>query len=86
MRKLLKKISVAFASIVMIFMMLPIMPKADTPKEDMTVIYAKVPADWSSPAAWAFDADGNNAFDAWPGEMMDADSQTSVFLGVARQF
>lgn len=77
MRKLLKKISVAFASIVMIFMMLPIMPKADTPKEDMTVIYAKVPADWSSPAAWAFDADGNNAFAAWPGEMMDADSQNS---------
>lgn len=41
--------------------------------EDMTVVYAQVPADWSEPCIWAWADDGTNAFAAWPGGEMDAD-------------
>ncbi len=41
--------------------------------QDITV-YAKVPADWSAPACWAWSApDGTNAFSAWPGQPMEQD-------------
>ena len=30
--------------------------------------------DWENPCAWAWDADGNNAFEAWPGGELEIDS------------
>ena len=36
--------------------------------------YAKLPSDWSAPHLWAWADDGTNAFDAWPGGEMEADS------------
>ncbi len=41
--------------------------------EDMIVIYAQVPGDWEKPCVWAWDDDGNSAFDMWPGGEMDED-------------
>ena len=60
----------------MIVMMMVVfqMPVKAAPAEDMTIIYTQVPQDWKEPCIWAWDEDGNNAFEAWPGETMKADS------------
>ncbi|WP_343247609.1 starch-binding protein [Diplocloster hominis] len=42
--------------------------------EEKVVVYAQVPQDWENPCIWAWDEEGNNAFAAWPGGDMDADS------------
>lgn len=42
-------------------------------EESKTIVYAQVPDDWSEPCLWAWDADGNSAFAAWPGKAMLAD-------------
>lgn len=42
---------------------------------DRNAFYVQVPADWESPCVWAWDSDGNNAFEAWPGEEMEADPE-----------
>lgn len=34
-------------------------------------LYAQVPADWAAPCAWAWTNDGVNAFEAWPGQAME---------------
>ena len=39
--------------------------------QDQIAVVAKVPSDWVDPCAWAWDANGNNAFAAWPGELME---------------
>lgn len=36
-------------------------------------IHAKVPDSWESVNLWAWNKEGTNAFDAWPGEAMSAD-------------
>ena len=41
--------------------------------QDMLTVYASVPQDWAYPCVWAWSSDGTNAFDAWPGEMMEPD-------------
>lgn len=42
--------------------------------EDVIVIYAQVPGEWSQPCVWAWGEDGTGVFDAWPGEKMTADA------------
>lgn len=42
--------------------------------EDMILVYAQVPEDWSNPCLWAWADDGTNAFEAWPGGAMTADT------------
>ncbi|MDO4333594.1 MAG: starch-binding protein [Eubacteriales bacterium] len=44
------------------------------PEEERVAVYVQVPSDWEDPCLWAWDEDGNNAFEAWPGGEMDADS------------
>ena len=73
MRRVSKKVSVFFA---MFFLMISFMPKmifADN-ADDKTIIYVHVPEDWKNPCVWAWDDDGNNAFEAWPGEEAEADT------------
>lgn len=41
---------------------------------DVNIVYAQVPTDWENPCVWTWDADGNSAFEAWPGEEMLADA------------
>lgn len=52
-----------------------IAPKAQLTKaeEDVFIIYAQIPDDWKEPCLWAWNSDGTNAFEAWPGEKMTAD-------------
>lgn len=72
MRKIVQKMSMLLAMIVM--MVVFQVPAKAAPAEDMTIIYTQVPQDWKEPCIWAWDEDGNNAFEAWPGETMKADS------------
>lgn len=61
------------ALLLMILMLLPVMP-AMAEGTDMLVVYASVPADWTNPCVWAWNAEGLNAFAAWPGDMMEPDA------------
>ena len=72
MRKIVQKMSMLLSMIVM--MVVFQVPVKAAPAEDMTIIYTQVPQDWKEPCIWAWDEDGNNAFEAWPGETMKADS------------
>lgn len=72
MRKIVQKMSLLLSMIVM--MVVFQVPVKAAPAEDMTIIYTQVPQDWKEPCIWAWDEDGNNAFEAWPGETMKADS------------
>lgn len=69
MKKLIQKLIRVIPLIAMILFVLPLTGKAE--EEKMVAIQAKVPSDWAEPSIWAWDADGNNAFAAWPGETMD---------------
>lgn len=40
---------------------------------EMIAIHAQVPADWAFPCVWAWNEAGENAFAAWPGDMMEPD-------------
>ena len=47
---------------------------AEEASDGKMIVYAKLPSDWSDPHLWAWADDGTNAFDAWPGGEMEADS------------
>lgn len=69
--KKLAKILAAFMMAATCFFLAPVI--SSNAEEDMRVVYASVPSDWQNPCVWAWDADGNGAFDAWPGGAMKAD-------------
>lgn len=74
MNKLMKRISALLAMMLLVIAMIPNAVKATEVESDEKVaIYVQVPDDWSNPCVWAWDDDGNNAFEAWPGEAADAD-------------
>lgn len=58
--------------VVMFVMMIPSMAFAAEADETKVAINVKVPDDWQNPCVWAWDEDGNNAFEAWPGEECEA--------------
>jgi hypothetical protein len=75
MSKMTKKVS---ALVLMLFMMVMLLPSRvfatqASGTDDKAVIYVQVPTDWENPCIWAWDEDGNNAFDAWPGGETEAD-------------
>ena len=74
MGKYLKRIGTFFTMLLMLTALwsMTAMAAADT---DRNAFYVQVPADWESPCVWAWDSDGNNAFEAWPGEEMEADTE-----------
>lgn len=53
---------------------IPITAFAEEAPDDKILVYAQVPDDWSDPYIWAWDDDGTNAFEAWAGEAMEADT------------
>lgn len=73
MRKIFKKLSLFLTAVVMMLTVLQISVMA-APAEDMTIVYAQVPQDWESPCIWAWDENGNNAFEVWPGGNMETDA------------
>lgn len=77
MTKMLRKLSVYLT--VMAMMLLTVLPMnvqaAETGnKEEMVTVYVQVPQDWEAPHIWAWDEEGNNAFDAWPGAELELDT------------
>ena len=71
MKKLLKLV----ASVLMAVSCLVLLPGAEAmADESNNIVYAQVPQDWENPCVWAWDADGNSAFEAWPGEAMEANT------------
>lgn len=41
---------------------------------DMIAVHAQVPEEWAFPCVWAWNEAGENAFAAWPGDMMEPDA------------
>ncbi len=71
MTKYLKKTAAFFFMFAIAFALLtPIHANAE---EERTAVYVQVPEDWDAPCVWAWDEEGNNAFDAWPGGETEAD-------------
>ena len=74
MNKLTKRISALLAMMLLVIGMIPNAVKAtEVESNEKVAIYVQVPEDWSDPCVWAWDDDGNNAFEAWPGGETDAD-------------
>lgn len=48
-------------------------PMSANAEEERSVVYVQVPEDWQLPCVWAWDEEGNNAFEAWPGGETEAD-------------
>lgn len=74
MGKYLKRIGTFFTMLLMLTALWSMTAMAAT-DTDRNAFYVQVPADWESPCVWAWDSDGNNAFEAWPGEEMEADPE-----------
>lgn len=74
MGKCLKRIGTFFTMLLMLTALWSMTAMAAT-DTDRNAFYVQVPADWESPCVWAWDSDGNNAFEAWPGEEMEADPE-----------
>ena len=72
MRTSMKKVYAFLCMIAMLVMMIPSMAFAAGKEENRVAISIKVPSDWSNPCVWAWNENGDNAFDAWPGEECDA--------------
>lgn len=73
MGKLLKKITTFLFMCVLMVSMLPGTILADQTESERNAIYVQVPDEWENPCVWAWNEDGTNAFEAWPGEEMEAD-------------
>lgn len=74
MFKTIKKISAFLLMVAMMLTGMSVMTFAAEGDEEKTAVYVQVPDDWNNPSVWAWDEDGNNAFDSWPGEEMDQDA------------
>ena len=72
MRKSIKRIYALLCMVAMFVMMIPSMAFAAEADETKVAINVKVPDDWQNPCVWAWDEDGNNAFEAWPGQECEA--------------
>ena len=58
----------------MLCLLMPVAAFAEDASDGKMIVYAKLPSAWSDPHLWAWADDGTNAFDAWPGGEMEADS------------
>lgn len=72
MRKSIKKIYAFLCMTAMLIMMIPSLAFAAETDGTRVAISVKVPDDWSNPCVWAWNENGDNAFDAWPGEECEA--------------
>jgi len=72
-KKIMKRILMALLMVVAV-VIVAIPAKASAEEKAKVSLYVQVPADWEGPCVWAWDEAGNNAFSAWPGGEMEADS------------
>ena len=76
MSKLMRRCGSFLMMLLLVIGILPMTANAETTQntEERNALYVQVPEDWENPCVWAWDSDGNNAFTAWPGEEMEADT------------
>lgn len=60
-------------ALILCLLLLPLVSVAEETPE-MIAVHAQVPDDWQFPCAWAWNEAGENAFSAWPGDMMEPDA------------
>lgn len=70
-----KKVFAVFLLVMTTVLLMPITTWAAEKQEEKVIVYTQIPKEWEDPCIWAWDEDGNNAFDAWPGGEMDADEE-----------
>ncbi len=74
----MNKIKRCLASLFVFMLVLGFIPVTASAAEESAdgkiIVYTQIPGDWSDPCLWAWDDDGTNAFDAWPGEAMEKDA------------
>lgn len=74
MNKWMKKISALLAMMLLVLTFIPTaVSAAETGSDEKVAVYVRVPEDWSNPCVWAWDEEGTNAFEAWPGEEAEED-------------
>lgn len=71
MKKITKWLFSVICMLVMLITLVPVSTSADEVKEKKVAINVKVPDDWKDPCVWAWNSDGKNAFEAWPGGQCD---------------
>ncbi|MBQ6806058.1 MAG: starch-binding protein [Lachnospiraceae bacterium] len=74
MSKVMKAKKKIWSFLCMVMLMVAAFPMTVLAEEERTAVYVQIPQDWENPCAWAWDADGNNAFEAWPGGELEIDS------------
>lgn len=79
MGKLIRRCGAFMMMLLLVVGILPMTANAETTQdtEEKNALYVQVPEDWENPCVWAWDSDGNNAFAAWPGEEMEADTENA---------
>ena len=80
MGKVIRRCGSFLMMLLLVIGILPMTVNAETTQntEERNALYVQVPQDWENPCVWAWDSDGNNAFTAWPGEEMEADTVVSL--------
>jgi len=76
MKNVLKKIAVLSLSVACACMGFPQTAQA-AENDEMVAIHVQTPSDWENPCAWAWNEDGTNAFEAWPGDELDVDADNA---------
>ena len=71
MKTFIRKLSGMIAMLMIAFMVVPMTVSAE--ESEKVAVYVQTPEDWENPCVWAWDDDGNNAFEAWPGGETEAD-------------
>ena len=79
MGKLIQRCGAFMMLLLLVIGILPMTANAETTQDTETknALYVQVPEDWTDPCIWAWDSDGNNAFAAWPGDEMEADTENA---------
>ena len=67
MKKVAKRVSAILSLLILLLSLVPANVRAAENTEERIAINVQVPDDWENPCLWAWDEDGNNAFEAWPG-------------------
>lgn len=73
MVKAVKKLAQLVCMLAVAFVLMQ--PMSVNAEEERSAVYVQVPGEWNDPCIWAWDAEGNNAFEAWPGGETEADAE-----------
>ena len=73
-KSLFSKLLIAVMMFLVVGQVTKLPVNAEGASDEMVVVYTQIPEDWESPNIWAWNDEGNNAFDAWPGEEMEMDA------------